>query len=535
MPLVPLKSGRAPARTAAAQISQLANTPPPTGGLNLRDPISEMSPLDAIVMDNMIPRQQGVELRKGWQVFCDPVEGVAEYKSVFAYNAANPNDSKLFAAADGAIYDVTDGTAVISEAATGSTSDMWWTVQFSTTSANYLLAVSPDAGYWTYDPINGWVNRTASTVGLPTNVRTVGVWKRRIWFTCEDDADVYYMRQVNAIQGHADPFPMGSVLRNGGYISALFNWTIDSGFSVDDFLVVVGTEGDIGVWSGTDPSNAADFGLKGVWYIGPVPRYGVYFTPFGGDVMVLSVQGLIPMSKLIAGQYNEAASNTMPASKVQPVLGPLIAQLQDQESWNVTLVPRESILMIQVPMNTAGVFQQYVMNTITGAWSTFSNMNVVSCAVLGSQLYFSDNEGRICKGLFGNYDAADIDGFNGTAIEGDVQGAFNSFNTPAQLKKFQMVRPIFLAPTAPSVLLQLNTQYSISNVSGSPTFADYGEGVWDDSNWSEAYFAGSINTYQAWVGVFGLGYYGSVRMKVRGLPGTVLTSMHVMTELGGIM
>jgi len=534
MPLIPLKNHKAPARSAAAQVSQLANTPPPTGGLNLRDPISDMSPLDALVMDNFIPRQQGVELRKGWRVFVDAEEGITQYKSTFAFNAANPGDSKLFGASDGNIYDLTDGTPVLSQSATGSTSDLWWTVQFSTTSGVYLLAVSPDAGYWTFDGTT-WTDRTAACTGLPTNVRTVAVWKQRIWFTCEDDADVYYLQDVNAIQGTAVALPMGSVLRNGGYISALVNWTIDSGFSVDDFLVAIGTEGDIGVWQGTDPSSAADFGLKGIWYIGPVPRYGVYFTPFGGDVMILSVQGLIPLSKLISGQYNEAILNNLPASKVQPVLGPLIAQLQDSESWNVTLVPKESILLIQIPQNVYGVYQQYVMNTITGAWATFSNMNMVSCTLLGGQLYFGDDQGRVCKGLFGDYDGADTAGLNGTAVQADVQCAFNSFGTPAQLKKFQMVRPIFLSPTAPSVLLQLNTQYSVSNVSGSPNFPDYGEGVWDDSNWSQAYFAGGINTYQAWVGVFGLGYYGSVRMKVRGLPGTVFTSMHVMTELGGIM
>lgn len=535
MPLIPLKPSKTPAKSAAAQTSQLANTPPPTGGLNLRDPISEMSPLDAIVLDNLIPRQQGVELRKGWAVFVDAEEGITEYKSTFSYNAANPNDSKLFAAANGAIYDVTDGTSTVAEAATGSTSDLWWTIQYATTSGVYLLAVSPGAGYWTYDTANGWVDRTALTVGLPTNVRTVGVWKQRIWFTCEEDTDVYYMRDVNHIQGHADAFPMGAVLRNGGSVSALMNWTIDAGFSVDDFLIVVGTEGDIGVWEGTDPTAADTFKLKGVWYIGPVPRYGVYFTPFGGDVMILSQQGLIPMSKLVSGQYNEAILNNLPASKVQPALAPLIDALQDAEAWNVFLVPRESVLVIQVPPTPQGVYQQFAMNTITGAWCTFSNMNMVSTAMLGGQLYFSDNQGRICKGLFGNYDAVTAEDPNGSAIEGDVQGPFNSFGTPAQLKKFQMVRPIFLAETAPSVLLQLNTQYAVNNVAGSPNFSGYNVGTWDGSNWNEAYFAGIINTYQAWVGVFGLGYYGSVRMKVRGLAGTVFTSMHVMSELGGIM
>jgi len=182
-----------------------------------------------------------------------------------------------------------------------------------------------------------------------------------------------------------------------------------------------------------------------------------------------------------------------------------------------------------------GVYQQYVMNTITGAWATFSNMNIVSAMVYKNTLYYADNQGQICQGLYGNYDGVSVADPVGTAIQSDVQVAFNAFGTPAQLKKFQMVRPIFLAPTAPSVLLQLNTQYVLSNVSGSPNFAEVGVGIWDESEWNSSYFAGAANSYQAWIGVVGLGYYGSVRMKVRGLPGTVFTSMHVMTELGGVM
>jgi hypothetical protein len=535
MPVVPLKPFRTPLKAAAGQTSQLFNNPPPTGGLNLRDPISEMSPLDAIVLDNFIARQQGVELRKGNKVHTDALEGVTEYASVFGYNAAATNDSKLFAAFDGDIYDVTEDPATVAQAATGSAEDQWWTTQYSTTSGSYLLAVSPGAGYWTYDPTNGWVDRTAACTGLPDNVRTVAVWKERVWFTAEGDSDVYYLDGVNAIQGTAVAFPMGSVLRNGGSVSALVNWTIDSGFSVDDFMAVIGTEGDIGVWSGTDPTSADTFGLKGVWYIGPVPKYGVYFTPFGGDVMILSQQGLIPLSKIVSGQYNEAAANTMPASKIQPALISSLTLLKDVPSWNVMMVPKESVIIIKLPIDSNGQYTQFVMNTITGAWSTFSSMKMVSSTLLGGQLYYADDAGQVIKGLFGQLDGADIDGQNGSAIEGDVQCSFNAYNSPAQLKKFQMVRPIFIAPSAPSVKLQLNTQYALNNVTGSPAYSGIDSGLWDGSNWNQSYFAGNQNTYQAWVGVFGLGYYGSVRMKVKALPGTILTSMHVMSEMGGVM
>lgn len=535
MPLVPLKPFRTPQRAAAAQTSQLFNNPPPTGGLNLRDPISEMSPLDALVLDNFIARQQGVELRKGYRVHTEPAPGVSEFKSIFSFNAAVSADSRVFAAHDGNIYDVTSNPAVIAQAATGSDDDQWWTTQFSTTSGSYLLAVSPGAGYWTYNVADGWVDRTALCTGLPDNVRTVAVFKNRVWFTAEGDSDVFYLDSVHAIQGAAVAFPMGAVLRNGGSVSALLNWTMDAGFSVDDYMAVIGTEGDIGIWKGTDPTGADTFALNGVWYIGPVPKYGVYFTPFGGDVMILSQQGLIPLSKITAGQYNEAAALNMPASKIQPELVNSLTLLKDVPSWDVMMVPRESIIIIKLPADAYGQYRQFVMNTITGAWSTFSGMQMVCCTLMGGQLYYADNSGQVIKGLAGQFDGSDINGQGGSAIEGDSQQSFNSYNSPAQLKKFQMARPIFIAPSAPSVKLQINTQYALNNVTGSPAFTDPANGIWDGSDWNQSYFSGSQNTYQAWVGLFGLGYYGSLRMKVKGLPGTILTSTHVMSEMGGVM
>jgi len=536
MPLVALKPFKTPFKAAAAQVSQLFNNPPPTGGLNLRDPISNMAPQDALVLENFIPRQQGVELRKGNQVHTTALGGVTKFESIFAYNAADSADNKMFAAFNGAIYDVTSEPAAITSAsATGSTNDQWWTTHFATTSGIYLLAVSPGAGYWTYDPIGGWVDRTSACTNLTTAARTVAVWKQRVWFTLDGSSDVYYLANVNSIQDTATVMPMGSVLRNGGSISSLINWTIDAGFGVDDYLVAVGTEGDIGVWQGTDPTDASKFGLKGIWYIGPVPKYGVYFTPFGGDVMILSQQGLIPMSKVVSGQYNEAASNLMPASKVQAELVKAIRTLKNVEAWNVIMVPQESILIIQLPVGTYNLYTQFVMNTITGAWCTFSNMDMVCTTLLDGQLYYADATGKVIKGLFGNVADADINGANGTTIQGELQGAFNSYNTPAQLKRFGLVRPVFISTGPPAVKVSMNTQYNVTSVTGVPYFSDPEGALWDTGLWNESYFAASSNTYQAWAGINNLGYYGSLRMKVKGLPGTLLTSAHVLYELGGVM
>jgi hypothetical protein len=532
MPLVPLKPFKTPRRAAAAQTAQVGVIPAPTGGLNYRDPIAAMTPADALVLTNFIPRQQGCELRKGYQVYADAVSVPGDpVESVFSYKAPDNADDKVFIAVGGDIYDVTDGgVPVLAVTGTGSTDDEWNVTQFSTAADTFLLAVSPGAGYWTYSTGSGWLQRTVTN--LPTNVRTVAVWKRRVWFTCLEDQNVYYMDTVDAVTGAVTSFPMGSILRNGGYVSALINWTMDAGLSIDDYLVAIGTEGDVAVWEGTDPTSATTFQIKGVWYVGPVPRHGVYFTPFGGDVMVVSELGLVPMSRLITGQYSQD-QQIGPASKIQSVFAPLVRRLINEKYFDVFVVPSSEVLVIKLPAD-GGTYRQFAMNVTTGAWCQFVGIPMRSAAVIGGQLYFGTEDGFTCKGLYGDRDGVDTVGAGGSYIEGDMQTSFQNFGTPAQLKKFGMVRPVFIATAAPSVKLQINTQFVLSSVGGSPYFSGDDNGIWDASAWNAASWVGQ-NTYQAWYGTAGLGYYGSLRMRVSGLPATVFTSANMMTELGGVM
>jgi len=529
MPLTEVKPYKSPRRTAAAQVAMLTSVPAPTGGLNFRDPISEMPATDAMVMDNFIPQRTGCLLRKGWKFSCnsltDPVT------SLFSYNAANSADDKLFAASGGSIWDVTGTDAVEDQAATGSTDGIWSTTQFALVSGEVvLLAVSPGAGYWVYRT-SGWTKTTPT--GLPTGLSSIAVWKNRVWFTEDKTSTVYYLQTIDAIDGTAIAFEMGSLLRNGGSVRGLINWTLDSGFGVDDYLVVVGTEGDVGIWQGTDPTSAATFGLKGVWYVGPVPAVGRFFTSYGGDVMILSELGLVPMSRLVNGQFSEIQPG--PSSKIQNVLSPIIEKYRTDASWDIILVPNSDVLIIKLPPQN-GIYVQYAMNVNTGAWCTFSGMPMVCTALLNGQLYFATDDKGIAKGLFGEEDGMKLDLLGGDAIAGNIQGAFNAFEMPGRLKRFTMVRPVFIAEQAPGVKLRMNTQYSFTSVAGTPSFSGTTFSEWDTAIWGTAKWSGVSNTYESWFGVSGVGYFGAVRMRVKGVGGsTTLSSYHVLYEPGGIM
>lgn len=530
MPSIALKPYKVPRLSASSQVSLMTSVPAPVGGLNFRDPISEMPATDAMVMDNFIPHRTGCLLRNGWQYSCESLTDPVV--SLFTYNAADSADNKIFAASGGDIWDVTGATAVLSQASTGSTADVWSTTQFALVSGEVvLLAVSPGAGYWVYEATSGWTQTTPTN--LPSDLLSVAVWKNRVWFTENKTSTVWYLQDIDAIDGIAVAFEMGSLLRNGGSIRGLINWTLDSGFGVDDYLVVVGTEGDVGVWQGTDPTSAATFGLKGVWYVGPVPSFGRFFTAYGGDVMLLSELGLVPMSRLINGQFSEIQPG--PSSKIQNVLSPLIVEYRDSPSWDIILVPNSDVLIIKLPPQN-GVYVQYAMNVNTGSWCTFSNMPMVCTALLNGQLYFGTDDKAIAKGLYGEQDGLTIDNLSGTAVRGDIQPAFNSYEMPGRLKKFMMVRPVFITLQNPGVKLRMNTQYDFTGVAGTPSFSGITASEWDSGVWNTAKWSGASNTYERWFGVSGLGYYGAVRMRVRGLGGsTTLSSYHVLYEPGGIM
>lgn len=528
MPLIPLAGWKVPRRAAAAQVSQSVLVPAPTGGLNYRDPIVAMQPQDALILENLIPRQTGVELRSGWQYHSTTT--AATIRSIFAYNALSTANNKLFAGSSGKIYDLTSGTPTISLASASST-DIWSTTHFSTTAGLFLLAVSPGAGYYTYDPTGGWIARTPA--GMPSNPTSVAVFKNRIWFTAQNSASLWYIDAVNALTGTAVEFPVGAQLKNGGVAQAIANWTLDAGAGIDDFMVVIGSMGDVIVYQGTDPTSASTFGLKGTWYVGPVPTQGRCFTPFGGDVMIVSEMGLVPLSRLVNGQFAQGAIG--PADKIQSVLSPLVRDLRTTAAWDIFMVPDENILVIKPPQDTTGAYTQYAMNVTTGAWCTFDGIPMTSATLLGDQLYCGTSDGRSFKAFYGTRDGVAIAGTGGSNIEGDLQTAFNSFGNAALLKKFNLAHPIFIAPQQPSLKLQMNTQFTFQGVPGSPSFTASSGSLWSSGVWSVARWAGGSNTYEAWVGMTGLGYYGSLRLKILGVPNTLFTGSQLMLEIGGVM
>lgn len=81
--------------------------PAPIGGWNASDSVDKMPPTDAVRMVNWIPRPGYVQSRKGYQLHCSGLGGTVDTLVTWR----GPSGSKMIAAANGNLWDVSTGTA----------------------------------------------------------------------------------------------------------------------------------------------------------------------------------------------------------------------------------------------------------------------------------------------------------------------------------------------------------------------------------------------------------------------------------------
>jgi hypothetical protein len=531
MPLIPLAGWKTPRRAAQARNHQVAALLAPSNGLNYRDPFITLDAKDAVVLNNFIAKPTGVELRGGFQKHVTGLGGTVN--TIMSYMSQDSTDDKLFAAVDDKFYDVTNSadapTALVAD--TNSVDGLWSSIMFSAPTMNFLCATSPSGGYWTYDRIDGWEDRTAALTGLDAPAGCIAAWKNRLWICGEGTAKVFYL-PVSSIQGAVTELDIGPLLKHGGSVVAVVNWTMSAGLTIDDYLVFFGSQGDVVVFQGTDPDNIDTFAIKGIWYMGRPPVGNRFFVQYGGELLVLSEFGLIPLSKMINGQV--ADSYNVMSARISPALTPMLSRLIDNKTWEVRLLENNDLLMIKPPREFSE-YRQYVMFIQTGAWSTFSEMPLNTIATYNGQMYFGDEQGNVQIALSVKRDGMARDGTGGLTVSGQSQGGFNAFGSPANYKLFTMARPILIAAAQPSVQAQMNVEYTFNPIYASPSFVDRDNAEWDEGVWNTAQWAGSTNTYAAWVGLQNMGYYGSLRVSVKGDPGTVFVSSNVMYQPGGVM
>lgn len=481
---------RTPALLRAKPKRQSAITysaPAPIGGWNTHDPLAAMPERDAVLLDNFFPTATEVALRPG---ALEWVSGFASRPLTFLpWNGAGTN--KLFAATSTGIYDVT-ATGVLGSSVQAVTSGDFVSVNFPVAGGHYLVAVNGVDNLLEYTG-SAWQTLTDVSTPAITGVDTadlnyVAVIKERLWFVENYSMSAWYL-PTKAIAGAAVEFPLGQIFPRGGYLIALGSWTFDGGNGVDDYTVFVSSEGEIAVYKGPDPATAATFSKVGTYYVGePITKRCL--AQYGGDLLYLSRNGLLPLSKLLQSatvNYQQALTN-----KIDTAFAAATSAYGDNPDWGITAYPTGNLLFVNVPI-AANYAHQYVMNTITGAWCRFTGLNASAWCVFDQSLYLATSD-KI--GKFG-ITTSDF----GAAIVATALPAYTYAGLRGKVKHYKLLRPILTADQKTWIRLGGKVDFRSATDISQTAVADGAASLWDTATWDSGVWAGGKETYLPWASI----------------------------------
>ena len=368
---------------------------------------------------------------------------------------------------------------------------------------------------------------TIGITGINSNTFiNVNLFKNRLYFTQKDSLTCWFL-DVNAIGGAASPLYFGGIARNAGYLQAMGTWTLDAGQGADDYAVFVTSMGEVIVYNGTDPTTAATWALKGVWQMGQTFSRRCFFK-WAGDLLLLTQDGLLPLASALQSSRLDPRVNL--TDKIYFAVSQAATLYYNQFGWQIQYFASENMLILNIPIPNG--MEQYVMHTITKAWARFTGIQGYCWEVSGnSDMHFGSN------GFVGNFYVATSD--DESNISATAQQAYSYFDTPGQLKRFTLVRPILQSTGGvPSVLcgisVDFDTQSQLGAVSFNPNTQT--EGIWDTAKWDGNVWAGGLITTKIWQGVTGIGYTGSVNLNAasRGIELHWASTDYVM-EAGGVV
>lgn len=495
---------RVAARTKGSRVavSQSASIPAPTGGWNARDSIADMDAMDAVMLVNWFPLTTELMLRKGYTQHATGITGQVE--SLLVYNAGSNTD--MFAIADGDFYDVTAAGAAGAAVVTGKTNSRWNYTNIATAGGNFLYTANGvdkpllyNGTTWT--EIDG-VSTPAITGVTTTTLKSPVVFKNRLFFIGNNTLKTWYLPSIS-IGGAANAIDVSSVAQKGGYIVAHSNWTIDAGTGVDDYYVIVTSEGEVIIYQGTDPSSSTTWALKGVWALGEPVGDRCLFK-LAGDVLYISRDGLVPLGgALQSSRVNPRVAIT---DKIQSAVTTAVTTYGGNFGWNVLSFASENMLILNVPVAEGSGQNQYAMNMISRNWCKFTGVEANVFEIMNDEPYFGGN------GFVGKFWSGFSD--NGSNIAAVAIPAFSSYGNPGKTKRWTLTRPIFMSNGSPAVFSSMNVDFNISAGTSPLSFSPSSFGTWDSGLWDSAIWGSDLNVLQNWQSVNGIGYYGSPQMQV---------------------
>lgn len=515
--------------------------PAPSGGINAVDPLASLDPKYSVLANNFIADGRGLRVRSGSQEFATGV-GSTDIRTIIPFEAATTGANKLFCAGNAGIYDISAGgtgpwaTAVAFGTTTGNAGYGIWTNFVLDNGANYIFYADNVNGLYQYPSGGPWVATGGAITGPGGGSATfnfVMQFKSQLWFIEQNSARAWYLPS-GTVAGATTRFDFGNKFKHGGTLVGLWNWTMNSGVGIDDHLVALSSSGDVIVYKGSGPS-FSDWGQIGQYYIGAIPAGNRQGAPVGGELFLLSQLGVLPMSRLMAGDALDDAS-TYASKNISPLITTEMGVSRTALGWEIRNIPSESVFVVTVPKQTGLAYKQYAMSAKTNGWCTFQDLPYVTGDQWVGTFYIGGPTGTVYK-MAGHTDMVTLAGSTGNAITFSLITAFSDLSEAGLYHQVQFLRPVFRASAAPSYSIAARYDYNTDDYSGIAIPVTVGGYVWDGSTalWDTALWGADATTIQSVSGGSGLGRACASVLLGTSTGETNLLRIDMMYTVGGML
>ena len=470
------------------QVSDITKLAAPTKGWYTASSIAAAPKQSAIVIENWFCEPDALRLRKGYQGYASGLHPTSPVETLMVYTSGT--DVKFFAAAGSRIFDITLPDVFTTDEAVifGRTNARNQYTNVATPGGQFLMVCNGSDDVLTYDG-TAWDETSGITGVTPQDLTNIWQYKERVWFTEVGTTDAWYL-PVNSIAGAAAPLACGSFLTKGGYLMAGINWSIsDAGDGKDDLLLIISSEGEALVFTGTDPANPTAWDYLGNYNIGtPIGRRCLFKV--GGDVLIISQDGLIPVSKAIT--LDKAVFSTASMTKnFTPDYANMVRRYGSNFGWQMETLPASNMAILNVPTTEGTDAQQIVWNVATGGPSLFTGIPASCWGFFQDGLYFGGPAGEVFKAETGAND-------NGADIVAYLLPAYDDLGSPATMKHVKLVKPIFESDFLISPEIAIAVDYTDPvdfAASGLDTSTIYF--TWDTTPWDSVPWLGT-QTFRPW-------------------------------------
>jgi hypothetical protein len=520
------------------------HVPAPVAGLNTIDNASDLGPKDAMSLVNMVAAENGLRPRLGSQAWVDGFGAAVEMRSIIPYTGAAVGGAadKLFATTTAGIFDATvsgvAGAVLLAFPIVDANSGYGESTVFVTPAGRFLVYADESNGYYLYTEGGAWAAVAQGAGG--TQVSGVNpnlfAWcvpfKNRLWFVEKGSTRAWYL-PLNSIYGAASQFDFGRQFTNGGQLASLYVWSMEGGQGMDDMLVAISTAGDVVVYQGTDPSLFGSFQKAGGWNVGGVPNGRRLATTFGGELLLLTSVGVVPISRLVAGRVL-LSPDIQSTEKVRNLLNATMNDRGGSYGWSIVADPLDASLIITFPKLVGEVRQQFAMSLAQKGWSQYSGKPILSAKAWHRKLYFGTDDGRvmISQGYMDNV-ARDGTTAQASAVRFSGLTAFRNGNS-AMTKRVQLLRARFLTfGAAPSIVAQARYDFDTSDVSAAPAAPQLPANAFDAGVFGTATFGGNAAPFVATMGATGIGVHVAIAFAGSAIQRCSLIGFDVSVEQGG--